>query len=204
MLARVSVISLTLALNKGCLNLFSNLTKLHNINKSAKKITEKLPLSDRIEKMQETEAYITIKDHKESFPNKIRCRLINPSKSSVGRISKVNLDKINDNIQKKTSVNQWKDTSSVIEWFVNIKEKERSSFMVFDIESFYPSITECLFTNAIRFAKQITEISDYDMSLINQSRKTLLFNERIPWVKKVVVKILMSQWDVLMERRCVN
>ena len=204
MLARVSVISLTLALNKGCLNLFSNLTKLHNINKSAKKITEKLPVSDRIEKMQETEAYITIKDHKESFPNKIRCRLINPSKSSVGRISKVNLDKINDNIQKKTSVNQWKDTPSVIEWFVNIKEKERSSFMVFDIESFYPSITECLFTNAIRFAKQITEISDYDMSLINQSRKTLLFNERIPWVKKVVVKILMSQWDVLMERRCVN
>ena len=61
--------------------------------------------------MQETEAYITIKDHKESFPNKIPCRLINPSKSSVGKISKV---------------------------------KERSSFMVFDIGSFYPSITERL------------------------------------------------------------
>ena len=76
--------------------------------------------------------------------------------------------------------------------------------MLFDIEGFYPSIIERLFINAIQFAKQITEISDYDMSLINQSRKTLLFNERIPWVKKVVVKILMSQWDVLMERRCVN
>ena len=147
----------------------SNLTKLYNINKSAKKITEKLPISDRIEKMQETEAYITIKDHKESFPNKIPCRLINPSKSSVGKISKVILDKIN-NIQKETSANQWKDTSSVIEWFVNIKEKERSSFMVFDIESFYPSITERLFNNAMQFAKQITEISDYDMSLINESR----------------------------------
>ena len=72
----------------------------------------------------------------------------------------------------------------MIEWFVNIKEKERSSFMVFDIESFYPSITECLFTNAIRFAKQITEISDYDMSLINQSGRTLLFYEKTPWVKK--------------------
>ena len=43
--------------------------------------------------------------------------------------------------------------------------------MVFDIESFYPSITERLFTNAIQIAKQITKISDYDMSLINQSRK---------------------------------
>ena len=134
--------------------------------------------------MQETEAYITIKDHKESFPDKIPCRLINPSKSTVGKISKVILDKINDHIQKETSVNQWKDTSSVIEWFVNIKEKESSSFMAFDIESCYSSITERLFTNAIRFAREITEISDYDMSLINQSQKTLLFNEKIPWVKK--------------------
>ena len=56
--------------------------------------------------------------------------------------------------------------------------------MAFDIESFYPSITERLFNNAIQFAKQTTEISDYDMSLINQSRKTLSFNEKIPWVKK--------------------
>ena len=55
--------------------------------------------------------------------------------------------------------------------------------MVFDIKSFYLSVTERLFTNATQFVKQITEISDYDMSLINQSRKTL-FNEKIPWVKK--------------------
>ena len=55
--------------------------------------------------------------------------------------------------------------------------------MLFDIEGFYPSIIERLFINAIQFAKQITEISDYDMSLINQSRKKL-FNEKIPWVKK--------------------
>ena len=55
--------------------------------------------------------------------------------------------------------------------------------MVFNIKSFYLSVTERLFTNATQFVKQITEISDYDMSLINQSRKTL-FNEKIPWVKK--------------------
>ena len=32
-------------------------SKQYNINKNAKKITEKLPLSDRIEKMQETGVY---------------------------------------------------------------------------------------------------------------------------------------------------
>ena len=71
--------------------------------------------------------YITINDHKESFPGEIPCRLINSSKFSVGKISKVILDKINNHIQKETFANQWKGTSSVIDWFVNIKEKERSS-----------------------------------------------------------------------------
>ena len=130
--------------------------------------------------------------------------MTNSSKSSVSIINKVILDNINNHIQKETSANQWKNMSLLIEWFVNIKEKERSSFIVFDTESFYSSITERLFTNAIQFAKQITEISDYDLPLINQSRKTFLFNEKFPWVKNMAVKILMSQWDVLMERKCVS
>ena len=50
--------------------------------------------------MQETEIYITIKDHKESFPDKIPCRLISPSKSRVCKISKVILDKVSNHIQK--------------------------------------------------------------------------------------------------------
>ena len=67
---------------------------------------------------------------------------------------------------------------------VNIKEKERLSFMVFDTESFCPSTTERLFTNTVQFANQITEIFYHNLSSINQSRKTVFFNEKIPWVKK--------------------
>ena len=66
-------------------------------------------------------------------------------------INSVILNKINNHIHKETSANQWKDTSSVIEWFVNIEEKERSYFMVSDIESFYPSITEQTNNWNIRF-----------------------------------------------------
>ena len=58
--------------------------------------------------MQETEAYITIKDHKDEFPNKIPCRLINPSKSNIGKISKAILDTINKNVVRSTEINQWK------------------------------------------------------------------------------------------------
>ena len=39
--------------------------------------------------MLETEAHVTIKDHKDDFPNKISRRLINPSKSSNHQISSV-------------------------------------------------------------------------------------------------------------------
>ena len=38
--------------------------KLFNINRTAKKIAEKFSIYDRIDKMQGTKAYITIKDHK--------------------------------------------------------------------------------------------------------------------------------------------
>ena len=44
-------------------------------------------IDDRVEKMLETEAYITIKDYKESFPYKLSFRLLNPSKSDIGKIS---------------------------------------------------------------------------------------------------------------------
>ena len=99
-------------------------------------MTEKLPILDRIEKMQETEAYITTKDHKECFRSNISCHLINPSNHIAGKLSKEVLDKINNDIQKETFSSQWKDTSSAIECFVNIEEKDCSSFMVFDIEVF--------------------------------------------------------------------
>ena len=66
-------------------------------------------------------------------------------------------------VQSRTSVNQWKDISSVIEWFISIKNKESASFVVFDIESFYPSIFEDLFKSAIQFAKDqlISSITIY-------------------------------------------
>ena len=72
--------------------------KIRKMNFTARQITEKLSIADRVLILEETEAYITIKDHKSEFPNKIPCRLIYPSKSSIGKISKVILDKINEKI----------------------------------------------------------------------------------------------------------
>ena len=73
--------------------------------------------------MEETEAYITVKDHKEGFPHKLSFRLINPSKSDIGKISKKLLDKTNKILILNTIVNQWKNSTPVIDWFKNMAIK---------------------------------------------------------------------------------
>ena len=78
-----------------------------------------------MERMEESEAYITVKDHKEDFPHKQSFRLINPSKSELGKVSKRMLDNINKYIIEHTKVNQWNTSASVIEWFKAIKKKQQ-------------------------------------------------------------------------------
>ena len=148
--------------------------KINNINKDAKKIALVLDLEDRIEKMQGSESYITIKDQKEHFPHKISCHLIKISKSDIGKISK-----------HVTEVNQRKNYHSVTEWFKNIRNKRNASFFEFDIQSFYPYISLKLREDAISFAKTVCNISEQDISIIMQARRKLLFNDGEPWVKKV-------------------
>ena len=162
----------------------TNTQKVNKINFEAKQITQKLAIDDRVQRMQENEAFITLKDHKEGFPHRLSFRLINPTKSEIGKISKTLLDKINVSIKSTTKVNQWKNTSDVLTWFDNITNKRNASFINFDVESFYPSISMKLFTESINFAKSIIDISDQDLSIIMQARKTLLFQQFEPWVKK--------------------
>ena len=129
--------------------------------------------------MQEAEAFLTVKDQKERFPHTLTFRLINPSKSDIGKISQSLLDIINANILKQTNINQWKK-SQVITSFKNIKSKKTLSSVNFDVENFYPSISIDLFTDAISYAKTITNIDDDQLSMIMKSRKTLLFNNSRP------------------------
>ena len=113
-----------------------------SINLEAKSIAAKLKLSDRIEKLGEAPAYVTLKDHKENFRSKPSCRLINPCKNEIGKISKIVLEKINKRLLKELNFNQWKNTDDVIRWFRNIPNKSECKFMQLDIKEFYPSITE--------------------------------------------------------------
>ena len=162
----------------------SNQKRVSSFNIETKKIAEKFSIDDRIEKLKEVQAYVAIKDHKEKFPHLKSFRLINPSKSEIGKISKKILDKINSNMRIATKVNQWKNTKDVINWFNYIKHKQNFTFITFDVESFYPSISCDLFKKAISFAKHHAEITDQEVNIVMQARKTFLFYDDIPWTKK--------------------
>jgi hypothetical protein len=76
-----------------------------NIENEAKSIAEKLNLDDRINTIAQREAFVTLKDHKSNFENNPTCRLINPSKSEIGRVSKQILDRINTKVIEATCTN---------------------------------------------------------------------------------------------------
>ena len=155
-----------------------------NIDAEAKDIAEKLHIADRAEAFAKRDAYITLKDHKENFASKPKCRLINPAKSEIGIVSKKLLETINQQVRRTTNVNQWRNTGTVIEWFTNIKHKSRCRFIQLDIVEFYPSISGKLLTDALNFAQQYADINDDTRTVIMHARKSLLFNKEEIWVKK--------------------
>jgi len=90
--------------------------------------------------------------HKANCITNPTCRLINPTKPEIGRVSKQLLDKINSMINSKLGLNQWKSTSAVLHWFNNLTTTNRHFFIVFDIVEFYPSISSKLLSDALDFA----------------------------------------------------
>ena len=88
-----------------------------------KKVAERLGLDDRIEASANRDSFVAMKDHKPGFMNNPTCRLVNPSKSEIGIISKQISDSINKKVIHATQVNQWKSTSNVIQWFQAIQKK---------------------------------------------------------------------------------
>lgn len=110
----------------------SNKSNPDSITLVDKRIAQDLTLDDRIEVSASRDAFITVKDHKPDFAINPTCRLINPTKSEIGIISKHILDNINKEIIKVTEANLWRSTSNVIDWFKAIPNKFQHAFITFD------------------------------------------------------------------------
>ena len=84
--------------------------------------------------MAKAPPYITLKVHKDSFRSAHPCRLINPRKSEIGKISKSILENII--LVKLLQINQWRNSESVIKWFYSIENKSQCKFIQLDIADF--------------------------------------------------------------------
>ena len=80
----------------------------NKINKEAKVIANNYVVSERVD------AFISLKDHKPNFISNPECRLINPAKSEIQKISKHFLQQLNSKVRDLSSENQWQETSTVI------------------------------------------------------------------------------------------
>ena len=145
-----------------------------DVNAEAKQIAEDLNIANRSETMARKDAYITLKDHKENFQQSTPCRLINPAKSDIGRVSKSIMERIVQTVRSELNINSWKNTTAVIEWFRRLENKSTCSFICFDIAEFYPSISEDLLGQALTFATQYTDITQQDKEIVMHSRKSLI------------------------------
>ena len=65
-----------------------------------------------------------------------------------------------------------------------IEEKNKHKFMMFNVKGFYPSISEKLLVNAIKFAEKTLSLDRKDKEIIFHARKSLLFNKGESWIKK--------------------
>ena len=154
------------------------------INKEGIKFAKQADISEKVEINGTGNPFFTIKDHKVNFTNHPTARLINPSKNKIVRISKQMLDQISTKLVSKLSVNEWKNSISVIKWLKNINNKRLYKFLQFDIKDFYPSINETLLHEAMQFLKEHVPITRKDVGVIFHALISVLYNDGESWVKK--------------------
>ena len=116
--------------------------------------------------------------------NSPKCRVINPTKSELGKVSKQMLSQIISVVKVKSQLQQWKNTDSVIDWFKKLENKQKLHFIQFDVVNMYASINLELVKDAITFATRFTEISQDMKDTILQATNSFLCSNGEIWVKK--------------------
>ena len=166
--------------------------------KKQQEIVENLEIDDRVMYVPPKQAFCTLKDTKPNFNVDPKCRLINPTKVEIGKISQKILTRVVSDVKEKTGLKLWKNTDAVIDWFENLQNKNQLKFVSFDIQDYYGSISEDLFTEAINWARGITNISDDEMEVIFKAKTSLLYDGKSLWKRrgaKSNFDIAMGSWD---------
>ena len=155
-----------------------------DINTEAFLFAAELDIEDRVYKVERRQAVVTLKDHKDNFLNNPETRLINPTKSELGKVVKVKMAKVLNTVRAKSGLTQWKSDLSVVRWFKSLEGKRSLRFIEFDIKAFYPNISRDLLTKSLDWASTMVDIPEEDRDLIMHTRRSILVNGEDTWVKK--------------------
>ena len=99
------------------------------LNSEAKMLAHRLGIVYRVEKYNTKNCFITIKNHKSDFKTSPECRLINPDKTQIGRVSKIIVQEICDSLRLALKINQWRSIKDCIKWFEEYEKNDRCSFI---------------------------------------------------------------------------
>jgi hypothetical protein len=157
---------------------------VNDITEDGKKVATDLEIADRVYCTTKRDTFITLQDHKKQFMNNPKFRVINPTKSELGKVSKQMLTEIISAVKSKSQLLQWKNSDATIDWFQKLENKHKLRFMVFDVVDFYASITPELLENSLTFAARYTKITQQTKDIIHQATHSFLFSDNQSWVKK--------------------
>ena len=135
----IHVVSSSLSLTQLMFFVQKRFESAHNVNKVIKEdyeIVTNLELTQRSFETTPTSASVTGKDHKEDYRNYTKCRLTNPYKRDIDKISKKILEPALFVMKQKTQLKKWTNTLEALTWFKQLKNKNRKSFITFDFCSF--------------------------------------------------------------------
>ena len=131
---------------------------------------------------------------------------------NLAKVSKLIIGKINIKLIFELRFNQWKNTDSVLKWFIN-KDPQKDSFIVHNgllililVKKFYSSINKDILTNPIQnFAKLYTTIDDKSLRLTCTVENPSVSLSVMKLGKRNQQKTtLMLSWAVLMMLGFVN
>ena len=93
------------------------------------------------------------------------------------------LQPINDRIRSSLRLKQFQNTQQVVAWFKSRDSSRRASFTTYDVESFYPSITQQLVKKTLNWASKQTNITVTEQEAVLTACNNLLFTPDGTWIK---------------------
>ena len=121
---------------------------IEKLNEETYQYINKYNVKGKVKKIKQKHSYIIFKDHKKYFPNKLKCKVLNPSEYPFNKFTKDKQDRINEKTIISSKLKRWSNTDSVINYFNKLKVTPKTWLIKFNITKLYPSITKTNLTNS--------------------------------------------------------